>query len=223
MGSRLRAGCRVALDLDDTLFVSVPKVVQMGNAFFGTEITLDEYQESWGYTRWREKYPDDEEWERKQGPEWTQHALDIGFYRDLPAMPGAYEALMELSELGVEFLAVTSRRREFTEDTFYSFGRAFPGVELLRENYFYSGAYDCRTDLDLSSRYRLTKGELLQRVGADVFVDDQIKHVISALTYRVSPVWFGKQSEAILQKYEEYAPFRGVDWPSSVAKIRRFL
>ena len=212
---------RLALDVDDVLIDTVPGIVALNNVYFGQTVTEEEYDEHWSDTRWAMGYPC-EEWARKNGDEWARHALETEFYRNLPAMPGARKALIELTKLGMEPVILTSRRKDFTEDTFACFGREFPGIEFRPENYHTTGAYDGKT-IDYSA-YKVTKGEMIAKLDVATFVDDQAKHVRSAFEHGVRrPIWFGKQKVEVLRQNRVINAFRGIDWEETTRIIRQIV
>lgn len=209
----------VVFDLDDTLICSAPEFVRFNNAFFGTEISIAEYREHWSSTRWKSKYTD-EEWEVRQGVEWAAHALETGFYRNLPAMDGAREALIELCSFGVRPAILTSRREDFRNDSEYCMEKKFPEIKFF--DIFFSGAYEGHNVPDI--RHTITKGAILAEMGAKVLIDDQPKHAFSSVDNNIPAVLFGNSPEAsgVISDLGR-GLYRGMDWPETVSIIKHIL
>ena len=209
----------VCLDLDQTLISFIPSFLKVNNVFFGVEITEDEYSEHWGETRWKSRYSD-EEWEKKNGREWAKHVVEIGLYRDLPAMPGAKEALMKLAGLEARLMVLTSRRIEFMEDTKFCLAKLFPEIEF--ERLFVTGAYDGHEVS--SARHAITKGAMAAELGVSVLVDDQPKHALSAVECGVSAILFGRDAEAMgVDADEKRGLYRAMDWSEATSILERIL
>jgi 5'(3')-deoxyribonucleotidase len=212
---------RLGLDVDQVLIDSTPSFVKTNNKFFGTNIVEEEYMERWGGTRWKTGYSE-AEWERKQGIEWLNYAKEIGFYKNLPAVPGARKALETLAGIGAEFVIVTSRRSSFKDDTLLNLSNLFPNTNFRKEDCFCAGIYDGDT-VPLMQGAEFTKGTMVADIGVAMFVDDRIEHALSMLDHKVPSIWFGEHHQEELGHDETTGFYRGRDWEETVRIVRRVL
>ena len=160
MSSRPAKRKVIAVDIDDVLADSARMFIELSNQHWGTELTVDDYDEDW--TRlWRISREEVE--------------VRASAYRDnLPAMQslGAHEALRRLSEK-YDLIIVTARPRIVQERTVRWIEEYYGGI-FVEESIHFAGMWDVP---DETSALK-TKGGILKHLQADYHIDDQPKHCI---------------------------------------------
>lgn len=147
----------IAVDCDDVLVRTTPYFVSAYNQKYGTNVPLNDAhimsEELWG--------ADTEEVVRRIG--------DLVFtdeYKALGTSPEETEVLKELSKHH-DLHLVTARKEEERETTKAMLDRDLPGVF---------------TSLDLVG-WQGSKGEVCKRIGADVLIDDNARHLHNAIEH----------------------------------------
>ena len=201
------------LDIDGVLANSIPRFVELNNAFFKTKIDVSEYSDNWSKTRWHEGYTE-EAFALRNGVEWVEYMEGTDFYRTLPVMAGAVEKteyMCNVLRLRLELL--TSRRKEFLDDTLLWLKANFPNTHFYGPTLL--GAYD---SLSVSaSAAKKTKGELVVQLGATSLMDDCPKHVLSVVGSNASGILFGTGPEAMaMSPREEPWLYRAKNWSEAI-------
>ncbi len=152
----------IAVDVDDVLADSAAAWAAFSNKTWGTNLTADDFDEDYGKA-WGTALP---ETERRAA---LFHDPDVFF--DFLPNPEAYAVLERLKSY-FTLVVATSRRSIMKEVTHrwldHHYGGIFSGV-------YFSGIYDGEP---VAGRHLHTKAELLQTMGADYLLDDQLKHCI---------------------------------------------
>lgn len=145
----------IAVDCDDVLVRTTPFFVETYNRLYGTNATLEQAHDS-SFEIWQA----DEELQLER---WADMIHADG-YRELGIDPTEATVLRELAKHH-ELHLVTARKeheREFTQELL---DRELPGVFTSME---FVGWYG-------------SKGEVCRRIGADVLIDDNARHLHDAL------------------------------------------
>jgi len=157
----------VAIDCDDVLLPSMIRIVERYNVLYQTAVEL-EYAHTSAYPGWNADRD-------------TIHGriLEIQTSPEYAVTPPFEDAIATVHRLAVEheLHLVTARPVTMTAVTNAMintyFGECFAGVEHV--------------GLDGS------KGEICRRIGADVLVDDNLKHLVDAASYgTIHGMWFGE-------------------------------
>jgi len=182
----------IAIDVDDVLAISADALVRFSNQKWGTNLTVDDYDEDWS-TMWKV----DEKEAARRSKIWHSSGE---FILKKPQEYGL-EVLKELSK-DFRLIVATSRRKELMEDTKDWLDTHFRGI--FSEIHF-SGIWD-KND---SEAHKVTKAQMCKEIGADFLVDDQLKHCLGAAEAGIPAVLFG-----------EYAWNHSVNLPSKVTRCR---
>lgn len=151
----------IAVDCDDVLAENAAGFVAFSNERWGTRLTVDDYDEHWA-EMWG---IDNQEVERRASEFHGSSAM-----RSYGHIGGAFESLSRLAKRH-RLVIATSRRLQMREDTLLWIEEHFPGIFSSSAVYF-AGIWDEVND----DSHKLTKAELVSQIGADVLVDDQLKH-----------------------------------------------
>lgn len=195
----------IAVDIDDVLARQVEGLVAFSNQRWGTALTVDDYDEDWG-VMWGVNL---EERTRRAA---EFHNLPIS--RSYGCVEGAYEVLQRLSRQH-HLIIVTSRRLQMKADTFEWLDDHFPGI-FSRDDIHFTGIWDNATEHSAAK----TKGELIEKIGADVLIDDQLKHCLAVAETGRCALLFGVYNwnrQTVLPAGVE----RVVDWVEVEKAIER--
>jgi 5'(3')-deoxyribonucleotidase len=167
----------LAIDIDDVLAANAAGFVKFSNERWGTNLRVEDYDEHWANV-WKL----DEE-------EVAKRAIELhesGAIGEFDHFPDAVEVLRELaSEFTI--IAVTARRRMVEKETRVWIDKYFNGIlEDIRFAGFYDDA-NVHVDIKRSS----TKTEILKSIEAKYFIDDQLKHCLSAAETGIDVILFG--------------------------------
>lgn len=164
----------IAVDIDDVLAANAPAFVACGNRHWGTNLTIEDYDEHWG-----KMWQLDETALREFAD--SYHASgEIGKYKhDQAALP----VLRELRKT-YRLVITTSRRMLVHDETLSWIDQNFPGIF---EDIRFAGFYDDANDF----RHTATKAELARELGASYIIDDQLKHCIAAAEAGLQALLFG--------------------------------
>ena len=156
----------IAVDCDDVLVPSTQKIVALYNQQYGTNVQLDGAHVS--------KNPD---WQASR-EDIAERIYDIQLMNEYVEMLPFDDAIRCCRELmrNHELHLVTARPGRIMHTTLAMLEKYFPGVFTEIEHVGLDGS----------------KGEVCQRLKADVLIDDNYKHLVSARECGVdSLVWFG--------------------------------
>lgn len=155
---------KVAIDIDDVLAENAAGFVAFSNERWGTRLSVDDYEEHWA-EMWQ---VDNHEVERR-----ASEFHDSSSMREYGHIGGALESLKRLSEQH-QLVVATSRRLQMQHDTLLWIDEHFPNIFSSSSIYF-AGIWDDLKD----DSHLMTKAELVNQIGADVLVDDQLKHCLA--------------------------------------------
>lgn len=153
----------IAIDVDDVLADNAAGFVAYSNQKWGTNLTVDDYDEHWGRV-WKIEHDKEETLRRRD------NVIDSRIYRDYYAIDGAYEVLKKLSKK-YELHIATSRLLRMKQDTLEWLDEHYDGI-FHSDTINYAGIWDNLTEKSVYA----TKADLVRSIGADYLIDDQIKH-----------------------------------------------
>lgn len=168
---------RIGVDVDDVLAAQVKHFVKLSNEVWGTNLTVDDYNEDWTAI-WGTTYEE------------TQKRADVIHTKEIM---GEFEYLEDSQEILAQLakhhdlFVVTARRtsaRALTEDWIE---RHYPGV--FREIHL-AGLWDT---VDAQA-INLTKAGLCEQLDLDYLIDDQLKHCLATAERGISAIIFGDYS-----------------------------
>lgn len=167
----------IAVDIDDVLATSVKSWIAHSNATWGTNLTVDDYDEDWA-KMWGVS--------RVEG---RQRALDIYKAGVVLSFDRFKEADYVLKQLSKHYkLVITTSRVEHTrDDTLAWLDEHFRGVfeEIHLAGFYESFKLEALT---------MTKAELCKQIGADFLIDDHPKHCFAAAEAGIESILFGDYS-----------------------------
>lgn len=161
---------RIAIDIDDVLSANAEGFVRFSNERWGTNLTVEDYDEHWGEL-WKVEHDEVE----RRAVEFHTSGV-VAHYRHDAWAKSVLQRLREHFDLVV----VTSRRRLIVKET-----------EAWLERYFSEVHYAGMWDTLAGGRYTMTKAEMCREIGADYLVDDQLKHCLAAAEAGIPAVLFG--------------------------------
>lgn len=187
----------IAIDVDDVLASSAAGFVAYSNKRWGTNLTVEEYGEHWG-EMWGINH--DEAIKR------AQDIYNSGIQRNFIPFD---EAAPVLGRLAKDFeLVITTSRHKLVEQT---------TLEWLDEHHkgvfsrvHFAGIWDSGHHTDQA--FKMTKAEVLLKIGADYLIDDQPKHCIAAAEAGIPALLFG-----------DYSWNRGVTVPDGVTPVLNWV
>jgi 5'(3')-deoxyribonucleotidase len=165
----------IAVDVDDVLALSVEAWVAFSNKQWGTHLTADDYHEDW-IKLWG---VDEEERRRRASHIYTSGLLTT--YRSLEQAEAVLQRLARRYKLVITTSRVEDVKQETLDWLERHFGNMFSEIHL-------TGFYDKFGD---AKAVRMTKGALLESIGADYLIDDQPKHCLAAAEVGVTAILFG--------------------------------
>lgn len=164
----------IAVDIDDVLAVHAEAMVTYSNRVYGTNLTIDDYDEHWS-KMWQ---IDHKETERRAAQ--YHRTDDMAHYRHHEAAVPVLQRLAERYRL----IIVTARRQDVSQiaEAWITkhFGDVFDGIH-------YAGIWDKVTE---QSAYA-TKAELCTKLSVDYLIDDQPKHCNGAAQAGITALMFG--------------------------------
>lgn len=182
----------IAVDIDDVLSATAGAFVAWSNQQWGTNLTVEDYQEHWG-DMWQ---VDLAETERRAG-EW----FSSGVARTYQRRDQSTAVLTQLSKR-FRLIITTSRSKPLRADTHEWLEEHYKGIF---EEVHFSGIYDGVLDDRMAV---LTKGDLFKSLGVRYAIDDQPKHCVAALEHGAEAILFG-----------DYPWNRG-DFPAGVTRCK---
>jgi len=168
---------RIAVDIDDVLAENAAGFVAFSNQRWGTHLSVDDYDEHWA-KMWS---VDNEEVERR-ATEFHESAAIRGYGH----IGDAYEVLQQLSKRH-HLIIATSRRLQMKADTLAWIDEHFPGI-FTSDTVHFAGIWD---DVNDQSAV-MTKADLITQIGADVLIDDQLKHCLAVADTGRYALLFGR-------------------------------
>jgi len=169
----------IAIDIDDVIAANAAGFVSWSNEKFGTHLTPDDYQEHWG-----EVWKIELEETLKRALEFHENG-PVGSYG---IIEGACDALQKLHKR-FKLIAITSRRNSINQLTREWIEKYYPGIF---DDIVFPGFFDTISKEDSHKRLSMTKGEVAKNLGAQYFIDDQLKHVTAAAALGIKTLLFGE-------------------------------
>lgn len=154
----------IAVDCDDVLVASTEMLVTEYNKKYGTDISLLTAHDH-GV----------DQWQVRDIQTVIDRLTDIQIAHNVEILEGAVDQLRRLADIH-ELHIITARPIETELVTLRLVENSFKNIFTSIEHVGHEGS----------------KGEVCARLGADVLVDDNLKHIEEALKYGVSSgIWFG--------------------------------
>jgi len=197
---------KIAVDVDDVLAENAAGFVAFSNQRWDTSLTIDDYDEHWAKL-WQDV--DDIEARRR-----ADEFHCSGVVRGYGYIKGGYEALTRLSRHH-QLVVVTSRRLQIKADTLAWIDKYFPGM-FTKDMVYFAGIWDKVT----AESHMLTKANLIDRIDADVLIDDQLKHCLAVAETGRQALLFGDYK----WNRSDFLPYqvrRCFDWASVEQEIDR--
>ena len=166
----------IAIDIDDVLADNAGGFVEFSNARWGTHLTPEQYDEHWAKI-WE---IDNQETERR-ATIFHESGAFTRYRHDDSALP----VLRRLSQ-DFNLLVLTSRRTQTQGDTRLWLHEHYPGI-FTDETIHFAGIWDTVNDQSIAR----TKGDLVEALGADYLIDDQLKHCQSVALNGKRALLFG--------------------------------
>ncbi len=165
----------IAVDIDDVLAALAEKVVEYSNQKWGTQLTVDDYDDHWSRM-----------WKISEAE--LPHRRDAVFsqYKYVNHLGDAVPVLNKLKQ-NYDLVIVTSRLRRVHDVTLEWLNRYYAGV--FRELH-YSDAWE-NENLHSDKKDKNTKTHVLEQIGADYLIDDYPKHCIAAAEAGITAILFG--------------------------------
>lgn len=167
----------IAVDIDDVLATNARDFIDFTNKQWGTNLTIEDYDEHWMKV-WQ---IEDEEATRRADVYHRSGVFGSYLYHD-----NSREVLARLHEK-FRIIIVTSRRILIEKETRTWLKKYYDGSI---DDVHFAGFYD-NMDHDFHTQLKQTKGDLLRDLKADYFIDDQIKHCLSADEHGIKSILFG--------------------------------
>ncbi len=166
----------IAIDIDDVLADNAAGFVAFSNAQWGTNLRPEDYDEHWAML-WQ---VDHAEVERR-----ANHLHESGILNTYRHNDAALPVLKRLS-LNYNLIIVTSRRLQVRADTTAWIHKHYPGI-FTDETIHFAGIWDT---IDDQSIHR-TKADVIDALGADYLIDDQLKHCQAVAAAGKTAILFG--------------------------------
>ncbi len=153
----------MAIDCDDVLIPTTPYLVDEYNKLYNTHVTIEGSHES-GSTAWGSN-------DKKVI---LKRLTDIQASKEYATLEPFDDAISVVRRLATrhELHLVTARDEEITHVTM-----------TMLDNYLYG----CFASVEHVGDGGLSKGEVCKRLGADILIDDNAKHLVSALEHGINP------------------------------------
>ncbi len=186
----------IAIDIDDVLADNAAGFVAFSNQRWGTTLTPEDYDEHWAKV-WQVT---NEEVEVRANEFHSSGIFNEYAHKD--------EALPVLNRLSHDYnlVIVTSRRSQTKDDTARWIHAHYPGI-FSDEKIHFAGLWDT---VDDDSAHK-TKADIIDVIGADYLIDDQVKHCEAVAKSGRTALLFGNftwNSQAL----KEASVIRVKDW-----------
>lgn len=188
----------IAIDIDDVLADNAAGFVAFSNEMWGTSLRPEDYDEHWAKI-WQ---VDTDEAERR-----AAHFHQSGVLSRYKQTDAALPVLRRLSR-DYKLIIVTSRRLEVRRDTLKWIHQHYPGI-FEDEAIHFAGIWDAAD----KHAIRRTKAEVIERLGADYLIDDQIKHCLAVAAQGRRALLFGNYSWNQMSVLPDNV-MRVADWPA---------
>jgi 5'(3')-deoxyribonucleotidase len=165
----------LAIDIDDVLAENASAFIDYSNKTFGTNLTVDDYQEHWGEI-WKSEYEETE----KRALEYHQS----GQLANYKVIVGAKEALEKL-KVHFRLVLLTTRRNSVSQLTKDWIEKYYPNIF---DDIVFTGFFDAPIK---NKSIHMTKADLAKKIQADYLIDDQLKHVKAVAEIGIKGLLFG--------------------------------
>jgi 5'(3')-deoxyribonucleotidase len=167
----------IAVDIDDVLAANAEGFVKFSNERWGTHLTVDDFTENWA-EMWQVEH---DEWIARR-----HQVIDSRVHLTYRSFDEALPVLKRLAKK-YKLVIVSSRSKQISKDTTEWIERYFGDVF---SEIHYAKIWD-DMDQPIDEKIKLTKKDVLQQVGADYLIDDQIKHCVAAAEAGIKALLFG--------------------------------
>ncbi len=164
----------IVIDIDDVLADHARAFADYSNEKFGMNITPEDYQEEWMHV-WKTDL--DETIKRAKEYHESDHLTLCA------TIEGAQDTLKELQK-NFKLVALTSRRNSIKTLTDEWLNKHYSDIF---DDVVFAGFFDTITQESVHK----TKGELAKNIGAHYIIDDQPKHILSAVELGMKGILFG--------------------------------
>jgi 5'(3')-deoxyribonucleotidase len=164
----------IAVDVDDVLASSAQGWVDFSNKKWGTNLTVDDYNEDWA-----KMWGVDREEEKIR----AKAVYDAVIIKDFKHHDAALPVLTKLSKK-YELVIATSHIQAMHKETLEWLDKHYKGIF---SGFHGSGLFDVLTD----TSHKGTKADLVKRIGADYLIDDQSKHCLAVADLGIETILFG--------------------------------
>ncbi|HET6924217.1 MAG TPA: hypothetical protein VFH39_00100 [Candidatus Saccharimonadales bacterium] len=165
----------IAVDVDDVLATSVQSWVAYSNQQWGTNLTVDDYDEDWA-KMWGV--------DQKEARQRALHLYESGVVGTFGHFEEAKAVLQRLAER-YKLVITSSRVEHVRQHTLEWLDDRFGGIfeEIHLAGIFDDGHPDA---------IKMTKSKLLQSIGANYLIDDHPKHCFAAAAVGIPSLLFGE-------------------------------
>ncbi len=161
----------VAIDLDDVVVETAPKIIEYYNQNFDTDMTTEDfYTEDLG--RWQTDT-------KAKAVERIHKFLNSPEYLNIPPVEDAISTISALKRV-YKLVVITGRPHIIEEATKQWVKEHFPDIfkDVVHSYYFDTSGYR-------------SKGELSRELGASILIDDHLGHILEAAKNSVKGLLFG--------------------------------
>lgn len=165
----------IAVDVDDVLASSVGAWLDFSNRTWGTNLTIEEYNEDWATM-----------WQLDQAATRARRDTIIksGLHAQIEPHANAAEVLQWLAQR-YDLVITSSRVGDVHETTRQWLEQYFPGIfKDIHLTGFYDGTH--------KEPAKMTKAEICRQVGADFLIDDHPKHCLAVAEAGITSLLFGE-------------------------------
>lgn len=164
----------MTVDIDDVISSSAPAFITYSNEKYGTNLTVDDYQE-----RWADLWKVDNDEVIKRAHEY--HAS--GHHASYEVIPGALDSLKELKKT-FKLVVLTTRRNSINQLTKDWINKFYPDIF---DDFVFTGFFDNPS----TTNVHMTKAGLAEGIGAQYLIDDQLKHILASAEIGIKGLLFG--------------------------------
>lgn len=168
----------IAIDIDDVLANNAAGFVEFTNKRWGTNLAVDDYNEHWAKV-WKTEHDLDETIRRRD------EFISSRVHRNFQSADGAHDVLRKLSER-FELAIITSRMRSMKIDTKDWLLKHYSDI-FTEKSIHYAGIWDTMTHESVHA----TKAAVMEFIGAEYLIDDQLKHCEAIVRMNKTALLFG--------------------------------
>ncbi|KAH9853054.1 hypothetical protein C2E23DRAFT_868248 [Lenzites betulinus] len=162
----------IAVDMDDVLSQTNDAVAKWHNDTYGTKMTLDDF---YYYYYWMNPY-----WGNPtETVQKVEKIWETDYLEKAPAVPGAYEGVLHLKNLGFRLVVVTARQPRELDRSLGWLDAHFPG---LFETVICTGQSQETLADEHELVTKLSKADVCRRIGAKFLVDDSAENALKCAT-----------------------------------------